>query len=170
MNRFHAIARLAVLVAGLAVALPAFCAGCVSVAVARVPVPWGGGPHRRPSLASRLPRPPGWNKHPPLPDPARIHAALAGGIPGWQVTLMAVTVVLLAATLVAIAYPGPGRAVAGEHTSPNRMTASGAAGVRPGGSADGESAAGTGTKARSATAGCTHVPSPAVGAGTHVVN
>jgi len=112
MNRLRAIGRLAVLVAGLAGALPAFCSGCVSVVVARVP-PLGGGPHRRPSLP---PRPPGWNKHPPLPDPARVHAALAGTIPGWQVLLMAVTVVLLAATLVAIAYPGPGRPVAGERT------------------------------------------------------
>jgi hypothetical protein len=55
------------------------------------------------------PLPPRWNKHPQLPDPARVHAALAGGIPGWQLTLIAVTIVLLVATLVAIAYPGPGR-------------------------------------------------------------
>src|SRR5262249_4146476 len=68
------------------------------------------------ALAAPQPPPSGWNKHPPLPDPARVHAALAGGIPGWQLTLMAVTIVLLAATLVAIAYPGPGRAVAGERT------------------------------------------------------
>ena len=68
------------------------------------------------ALATPRPRPPGWNKHPPAPDPARVHAVLAHGIPGWQLTLMAVTVVLFAATLVAIIYPGPGRAVAGEHT------------------------------------------------------
>ena len=67
------------------------------------------------ALAAPRPRPPGWDKHPP-PDPARVHAVLAHGIPGWQLTLMAVTVVLLAATLVAIVYPGPGRAVAGERT------------------------------------------------------
>ena len=105
MNRLQAISRLAVLVAGLAVALPAFCAGCMSVAVARVPL--SSDSHRHPGPASR---PPGWNKHPRLPDPARVHAVLAGTIPGWQVVLMAVTVVLLAATLVAIVYPGPGRA------------------------------------------------------------
>jgi hypothetical protein len=56
--------------------------------------------------------PPGWNKHPPLP--AHIHPLATGGIPGWQLTLMAVTVVLLAATSVAIGYPGPGRTAAGE--------------------------------------------------------
>ena len=105
MNRFRAIGRLAVLVAGLAGALPALCAGCMSVAVARVPLV--GDSHRHPGPVSR---PPGWNKHPPLPDPAHAHAVLAGTIPGWQLTLMVVTVVLLAATLVAIVYPGPGRA------------------------------------------------------------
>jgi hypothetical protein len=105
MKRLQAIGRLAVLLAGLAVALPTFCAGCMSVAVARVPL--GSDSHRHPGPASR---PPGWNKHPRLPDPARVHAVLAGTIPGWQVVLMAVTVVLLAATLVAIVYPGPGRA------------------------------------------------------------
>jgi hypothetical protein len=96
MNRFQAIGRLAVLVAGLAGALPALCAGCVSVAVARVPL--SGDSHRHPGPARR-----------PLPDPARVHAVLAGTIPGWQLALMAVTIVLLAATLVAIVYPGPGR-------------------------------------------------------------
>ena len=68
------------------------------------------------ALAAPRPRPPGWDKHPPRPDPARVHAVLAHGIPGWQLTLMAVTVVLLTVTLVAIVYPGPGRAVAGERT------------------------------------------------------
>jgi hypothetical protein len=111
MNRFHATGRLAVLMAGLA-ALPTLCGCRVFVAVVRVPPP-GGDPRRHPGLASRPPRPPGWNKHPPLPDPARVHAALAGAIPGWQLTLMAVTIVLLAATLIAIAYPGPGRAARG---------------------------------------------------------
>jgi NCAIR mutase (PurE)-related protein len=88
MNRFQAIGRLAVLVAGLAGALPTLCAGCMSVAVAKVPL---GGPHHH-------------------SGPARVHAVLASTIPGWQLTLMAVTIVLLAATLVAIVYPGPGRA------------------------------------------------------------
>jgi hypothetical protein len=97
MNRFHTIGRLAVLVAGLTAALPAVCGCAVFVAAAKVPAPPGGDAHRHPSLA----------KHPPLPDPARVHAALAGTIPGWQLTLMAVTIVLLAATVVAIVYPGP---------------------------------------------------------------
>ena len=64
-------------------------------------------------LAMRRPRLPGWNTHPP---PAHVHPLATGGIPGWQLTLMAVTFVLLVATLVAIGYPGPGRPAAGERT------------------------------------------------------
>ena len=63
-------------------------------------------------LATPRPRPPGWNKHPSLL--AHLHPLAASGIPGWQQTLMAVTIVLFVAVLVAIAYPGPGRTVAGE--------------------------------------------------------
>jgi hypothetical protein len=63
------------------------------------------------ALAASRPPPPGWNKHPP---PA--HPSATGVIPGWQLTLMAVTIVLLAAVVVAIAYPGPGRPAAAERT------------------------------------------------------
>jgi hypothetical protein len=66
------------------------------------------------ALAAPRPRPSGWNKHPPLPADA--HPPATGGIPGWQLTLMAVTIVLLAAVVVAIAYPGPGRPAAAERT------------------------------------------------------
>ena len=64
------------------------------------------------ALAAPRPRSPGWNKHPPLP--AHLHPLAIGRIPGWQQALMAVTVVLLAAVLVTIAYPGPGRPAAAE--------------------------------------------------------
>jgi len=109
MNRCHALGHLAVIVAGLAGAVIAFAA---------VPATLASASPRRARLLSWAdpPLPPGWNKHPRLPDPARVHAALAGAIPGWQLTLMAVTIVLLAATLVAIVYPGPGRTPAGERT------------------------------------------------------
>ena len=105
MNRRHALGRLAVVLAGLAGAVLAFAAAVPAAASPR--------PARLLSWADP-PLPPGWNKHPRLPDPARVHAALAGGIPGWQLTLMAVTIVLLVATVVAIAYPGPGRTPADE--------------------------------------------------------
>src|SRR6516225_4666973 len=106
MNRWHAPGPLAVIVAGLAGAVVAFAAVPASAS------------YRRARLLSWAdpPLPPGWNKHPRLPDPARVHAALAGGMPGWQLSLMAVTIVLFAATSVAIAYPGPGRTPAEERT------------------------------------------------------
>ena len=66
------------------------------------------------ALAASRPGPSGWNKHPP--PPAHLHPLATSGIPGWQLTLMAVTVVLLAAVLVTIAYPGPGRPAAAERT------------------------------------------------------
>jgi hypothetical protein len=66
------------------------------------------------ALATPRPRPSGWNKHPP--PPAHVHPLATAAIPGWQQALMAVTIVLLAAVVVAIAYPGPGRTAAGERT------------------------------------------------------
>jgi hypothetical protein len=47
---------------------------------------------------------------------AHAHPLATSGIPGWQLILMGVTVVLLAAVLVTIAYPGPGRSTAAERT------------------------------------------------------
>ena len=107
MNRRRGLGHLAVIVAGLAGAVLAF---------ASVPAALASTSPRRDVLLSWAdpPLPPGWNKHPRPPDPARVHAALAGSIPGWQLTLMAVTIVALVATLVAIANPGPGRTPADE--------------------------------------------------------
>ena len=103
MNRCHALGHLGVIVAGRARAVLTFAAA--------VPAALASTSPRRPRLLSWAdpPLPPGWNKHPRLPDPARVHAGLAGGIPGWQLTLMAVTIVLLVATVVFIVYPGPPR-------------------------------------------------------------
>ena len=109
MNRCHALGHLAVVVAGLAGAVVAFAAAPAALA------PASPRPARPLTWADPL-LPPGWNKHPRLPDPARVHTALAHGVPGWQLTLMAITILLLVATLVAIAYPGPGRTRADERT------------------------------------------------------
>jgi hypothetical protein len=106
MNRCRALGHIAVIVAGLAGAVVAGPAALASASSRKTRLLSWADP----------PLPPGWNKHPRLPDHARVHAAIVGGIPGWQLTLMAVTIVLLVATLVAIGYPGPGRMPADERT------------------------------------------------------
>ena len=92
MNLIHATRRPAGMLPGLA---PGVLASLTAVVPAAV--------------ATARPGPPGWNTHPP---PAHLHPLAASGVPGWQQALMAVTVVLLVAVLVAIAYPGPGRTAA----------------------------------------------------------
>jgi len=98
MNPFHTIGRLGVILAGLAGTLLAWCAGALPAALAAVELPLGGDPHGRPGLS----RPPGWNNHPPLPAPA--HSMVAGGMPGWQVALIAAGAALLGAALAVIVY------------------------------------------------------------------
>jgi hypothetical protein len=74
------VRRLAAALAGLAGALLAVAAAAPA-ALAR-PFP---------------PRPPGWDKHPPPPG-AGIRIVIAGGMPGWQIALIAIGAALLAAT------------------------------------------------------------------------
>ena len=82
MNR---IRRPAAILAGLAGALLAVAA--VAPAALADPFP---------------PRPPGWDKHPQLPPPgAGIHVVVVGGMPGWQIALIAIGAALLAATAAA---------------------------------------------------------------------
>src|SRR5215471_16795820 len=107
MNRLSVIDRLAVVVAGLAGALLALCAGAASAAFAVVLAPAGGDPHGRPGLPSSHPGPatpplPIREKHPPLP--AHTHTLVTGGMPGWQIILLVAGAVLLAAALAATAY------------------------------------------------------------------
>jgi hypothetical protein len=49
------------------------------------------------AFASLPPLPPGWNKHPPLP--AHIHTAVVGGMPGWQIILIAAAAALAGAAV-----------------------------------------------------------------------
>jgi hypothetical protein len=79
------IRRLTAALAGLAGALLA----CAAVAPAAFAQPFP-------------PRPPGWDKHPP-PYSAGIHIVVAGGMPGWQIALIAVGAALLAATAAVLA-------------------------------------------------------------------
>jgi hypothetical protein len=96
------IRRLAAALAGLAGALLA-CAALAPAALAQ----------------SFLPRPPGWDKHPPLPagqvtgpvlGPNRagyppishVRTVVIGGMPGWQIALIAIGASLLAATVAVL--------------------------------------------------------------------
>lgn len=82
MTRTRQTRRLAAALAGLAGALLAL-AGAAPAALAS---PWP-------------PRPPGWNKHPPLP--VQVRTVVVGGMPGWQIALIAIGAALLAAAAVA---------------------------------------------------------------------
>ena len=87
MNPIQHLRRLAAALAGLAGALLAVAA--VAPAALADPFP---------------PRPPGWDKHPPLPPPgAGIHVVVVGGMPGWQIALIAIGAALLAATAAVLA-------------------------------------------------------------------
>jgi hypothetical protein len=108
MNPIRTIRRSAAVVAGLAGVLLA----CIAAAPASFAIPHPGepAPGHWPALA------PGWSKHPPLPVPAHAHAALAGGLPGWQIGLIAAGAVILAAALAVL--------LVRERTAHRRVTAS----------------------------------------------
>jgi hypothetical protein len=115
MNRtrfVRPIRRLAAILAGLAAALLAAPAASARPAppagTPATPAPAGPAP-----VPVHLPPlPPGWNKHPPLPAPAHPHTALAAGLPGWQITLIAVAAALLIIALALIAHRMHPRGVA----------------------------------------------------------
>src|SRR5262245_46555908 len=57
------------------------------------------------ALADARPDPPWWLRyHWPLPPRARAHAVLSGGMPGWQITLIAAAALLAAAIAVTVYY------------------------------------------------------------------
>jgi hypothetical protein len=98
------IRRLTAALAGLAGALLAFAAVAPAALAQSFP-----------------PRPPGWDKHPPLPPEqvtgpvlgpnragyppiSHVHTVVVGGMPGWQIALIAIGAALLAATAAVLAY------------------------------------------------------------------
>jgi len=112
MNPIQHVRRLAAALAGLAGALLALAAAAPA-ALARP------GPPRPRQHAHALvhPLPPGWNKHPPLPSGRYTHSlahlspipvpgrtVVVGGMPGWQIALIAVGAAVLAATAAVLAY------------------------------------------------------------------
>jgi len=103
MNLIRAIGRLARIVATLATAALAYAAA-VPAALAN-PRPRPPGWNKHPPLPGAQPAlrfPPGWNKHPPLP--AHAHPLATGGMPSWQITLITAAAVLLVTALAAAAY------------------------------------------------------------------
>ena len=84
MNPIRHIRHVAGVLAGLAGALLALAAAA--------PAAFASG---------QPPLPPGWNKHPALP--VQVHTVVVGGMPGWQITLIAVGAALLAATVAVAA-------------------------------------------------------------------
>jgi hypothetical protein len=84
MNRIRYLRRLAGLLAGLA--------GTWLGLAAAAPA----------AFAVKYPLPAGWNKHPPLP--VQVHTVVIGGMPGWQIALIAVGAALLTAAVAVLAY------------------------------------------------------------------
>jgi hypothetical protein len=91
MHPIRAIGHAARVLAGLAAAVLALAAPVPAVLASTSP--------RRARLLSWAdpPLPPGWNKHPPLP--AHVHALATGGLPGWQIALIAAAAVFAAAVV-----------------------------------------------------------------------
>jgi hypothetical protein len=105
MNPIRRIRRVAAALAGLTCSwLGITLAAPAAFAAVRVPPPAAGPPG-----ISVLHEPPGWNKHPPLPlghvtGPVyQVHTVVVGGMPGWQIALIALGAALAAATIAVLA-------------------------------------------------------------------
>jgi hypothetical protein len=106
MNRTRpsrAIHHLACTLVALASALlAAATAAPAAFAAMTVPPPSSG-----PAGITLPPEPPGWNKHPPLPAghvvgpvyKVPVHTVVIGGMPGWQIALIAAAAAALAAAV-----------------------------------------------------------------------
>jgi hypothetical protein len=92
MNRLR---RLAAVLAGLAGALLAFTAAAPAAFASTSPA-------RARSSWADPPLPPGWHQH-PLPPGHVVHAAAFGGLPGWQIALIAAATALAAPTVAVLA-------------------------------------------------------------------
>lgn len=55
-----------------------------------------------PAFATEVPPPGTGSNQPPLPGQVTTHLVVAGGMPGWQITLIAAAAALAAATLAVI--------------------------------------------------------------------
>jgi hypothetical protein len=91
------IRRIAAALATLAGTLAAFTAAAPAALAVRVPPPGGAGP------ASGLARAVPWREAPASRVQPPVHAVVAGGMPGWQIALIAVGAALVAAVLAVLA-------------------------------------------------------------------
>lgn len=100
MNSIRAIRRSAGILAGLVGVLLASITDPPAALASqlRPDPPWW---LRHWALPVHLPsEPPGFFKHPPVPHRAHTHAALASGLPVWQITLIAGAAAVLAAAAI----------------------------------------------------------------------
>ncbi|HEV8275884.1 MAG TPA: hypothetical protein VGQ26_09335 [Streptosporangiaceae bacterium] len=82
MNHIHPIRRLAGLLTGLAATLLALTAASPAALAVNVPPPGGGAGTVQP--------------------PPQVHAIVTGGMPGWQITLIALAAAIIAAAVAVI--------------------------------------------------------------------
>jgi hypothetical protein len=87
------IRRITAALATLTGALAAFTAAAPAALADPVPPPGGTGPART------VP----WPKTPVTPAQPPVHTVVAGGMPGWQIALIAVGAALVAAVLAVLA-------------------------------------------------------------------
>jgi hypothetical protein len=100
MNPIRAIRHLACILAGLAAAFVTTAPAALATPPPRPPG-WNKHPPEPAATHPAVNYPPGWNKHPPLPAHAR--GLVTGGMPGWQITLIAAATVLAATIVVLLA-------------------------------------------------------------------
>jgi hypothetical protein len=101
MNLIRRIHRVAGVLAGLACAWLGFAVAVPAAFAIGPPPPVGPGGYIIPSG-----EPPGWNEHPHLPPggdwtgpvyKVPVHTVVIGGMPGWQIALIAAAAALVAA-------------------------------------------------------------------------
>jgi hypothetical protein len=100
MTPIRRLRRVAGVLAGLACAWLGLAVAAPAAFAAGPPVPGPAG------YITPTAEPPSWNKHHPLPYghwtgpvyQAPVHTVVIGGMPGWQIALIAIGAALLAAT------------------------------------------------------------------------